>query len=105
MPSPRPQHHHPTRPSQALPLGGAPQGWSLSGTLPFPAFSPNPVSSPEVAQALPPKTFSLRDAPPPVRFSLYAPSPSAVDFIGGFDSYGYQAPQKTSHLQLQPLYT
>lgn len=33
------------------------------------------------------------------------PFPSAVDFIGGFDSYGYQAPQKTSHLQLQPLYT
>lgn len=30
---------------------------------------------------------------------------SPVDFIGGFDSYGYQAPQKTSHLQLQPLYT
>ncbi|ETE65039.1 Sodium/potassium-transporting ATPase subunit beta-1-interacting protein 1 [Ophiophagus hannah] len=28
-----------------------------------------------------------------------------VDFIGGFDSYGYQAPQKMSHLQLQPLYT
>ncbi|MBN3297689.1 NKAI1 protein, partial [Amia calva] len=28
-----------------------------------------------------------------------------VDFIGGFDSYGYQPPQKTSHLQLQPLYT
>ncbi|KAK1340283.1 hypothetical protein QTO34_018850 [Cnephaeus nilssonii] len=31
--------------------------------------------------------------------------PGVVDFIGGFDSYGYQAPQKTSHLQLQPLYT
>uniref|UniRef100_A0A9L0RCV9 Sodium/potassium-transporting ATPase subunit beta-1-interacting protein n=1 Tax=Equus caballus TaxID=9796 RepID=A0A9L0RCV9_HORSE len=29
----------------------------------------------------------------------------SFDFIGGFDSYGYQAPQKTSHLQLQPLYT
>lgn len=28
----------------------------------------------------------------------------AVDFIGGFDSYGYQGPQKTSHLQLQPMY-
>lgn len=28
-----------------------------------------------------------------------------VDFIGGFDSYGYQPPQKSSHLQLQPLYT
>ncbi|KAM7368059.1 hypothetical protein PAMP_014311 [Pampus punctatissimus] len=27
-----------------------------------------------------------------------------VDFIGGFDSYGYQGPQKTSHLQLQPMY-
>ncbi|XP_037058871.1 sodium/potassium-transporting ATPase subunit beta-1-interacting protein 1 isoform X2 [Peromyscus leucopus] len=27
----------------------------------------------------------------------------SFDFIGGFDSYGYQAPQKTSHLQLQPL--
>uniref|UniRef100_A0A3B4F5M2 Sodium/potassium-transporting ATPase subunit beta-1-interacting protein n=1 Tax=Pundamilia nyererei TaxID=303518 RepID=A0A3B4F5M2_9CICH len=26
------------------------------------------------------------------------------DFIGGFDSYGYQGPQKTSHLQLQPMY-
>ncbi|EOB08680.1 Sodium/potassium-transporting ATPase subunit beta-1-interacting protein 2 [Anas platyrhynchos] len=23
---------------------------------------------------------------------------------GGFDSYGYQGPQKTSHLQLQPMY-
>ncbi|PNI87397.1 NKAIN2 isoform 3, partial [Pan troglodytes] len=22
----------------------------------------------------------------------------------GFDSYGYQGPQKTSHLQLQPMY-
>ncbi|XP_066494889.1 sodium/potassium-transporting ATPase subunit beta-1-interacting protein 1 [Tiliqua scincoides] len=29
----------------------------------------------------------------------------SFDFIGGFDSYGYQAPQKMSHLQLQPLYT
>ncbi|XP_038614185.1 sodium/potassium-transporting ATPase subunit beta-1-interacting protein 1 isoform X2 [Tachyglossus aculeatus] len=29
----------------------------------------------------------------------------SFDFIGGFDAYGYQAPQKTSHLQLQPLYT
>ncbi|XP_059805361.1 sodium/potassium-transporting ATPase subunit beta-1-interacting protein 1 isoform X1 [Hypanus sabinus] len=29
----------------------------------------------------------------------------SFDFIAGFDSYGYQAPQKTSHLQLQPLYT
>jgi len=29
---------------------------------------------------------------------------SLVDFIGGFDSYGYQGPQKTSHLQLQPMY-
>ncbi|TNN54072.1 Sodium/potassium-transporting ATPase subunit beta-1-interacting protein 2 [Liparis tanakae] len=28
----------------------------------------------------------------------------AIDFIGGFDSYGYQGPQKTSHLQLQPMY-
>ncbi|TEA36201.1 hypothetical protein DBR06_SOUSAS7510044, partial [Sousa chinensis] len=28
----------------------------------------------------------------------------SVDFIGGFDSYGYQGPQKTSHLQLQPMY-
>uniref|UniRef100_A0A8C1GG64 Sodium/potassium-transporting ATPase subunit beta-1-interacting protein n=1 Tax=Cyprinus carpio TaxID=7962 RepID=A0A8C1GG64_CYPCA len=27
-----------------------------------------------------------------------------IDFIGGFDSYGYQGPQKTSHLQLQPMY-
>ncbi|NXE27725.1 NKAI1 protein, partial [Ardeotis kori] len=36
--------------------------------------------------------------------SLLSPL-SPVDFIGGFDSYGYQAPQKTSHLQLQPLYT
>lgn len=33
-----------------------------------------------------------------------SPSPT-VDFIGGFDSYGYQPPQKSSHLQLQPLYT
>lgn len=33
-----------------------------------------------------------------------SPSPE-VDFIGGFDSYGYQPPQKSSHLQLQPLYT
>lgn len=32
-------------------------------------------------------------------------SPFEVDFIGGFDSYGYQPPQKSSHLQLQPLYT
>ncbi|NXA08999.1 NKAI2 protein, partial [Sapayoa aenigma] len=30
--------------------------------------------------------------------------PHSVDFIGGFDSYGYQGPQKTSHLQLQPMY-
>ncbi|XP_014342235.1 sodium/potassium-transporting ATPase subunit beta-1-interacting protein 1 [Latimeria chalumnae] len=29
----------------------------------------------------------------------------SFDFIGGFDSYSYHAPQKTSHLQLQPLYT
>ncbi|KPP59910.1 sodium/potassium-transporting ATPase subunit beta-1-interacting protein 1-like, partial [Scleropages formosus] len=29
----------------------------------------------------------------------------SFDFIGGFDSYGYQPPQKASHLQLQPLYT
>ncbi len=29
---------------------------------------------------------------------------SLVDFIGGFDSYGYQGAQKTSHLQLQPMY-
>ncbi|XP_036827431.1 sodium/potassium-transporting ATPase subunit beta-1-interacting protein 1 isoform X1 [Oncorhynchus mykiss] len=29
----------------------------------------------------------------------------SFDFIGGFESYGYQPPQKTSHLQLQPLYT
>ncbi|XP_015227766.1 PREDICTED: sodium/potassium-transporting ATPase subunit beta-1-interacting protein 1 [Cyprinodon variegatus] len=29
----------------------------------------------------------------------------SFDFIGGFDSYGYQPPQKSSHLQLQPLYT
>ncbi|NWS52615.1 NKAI2 protein, partial [Chunga burmeisteri] len=28
----------------------------------------------------------------------------SFDFIGGFDSYGYQGPQKTSHLQLQPMY-
>lgn len=41
---------------------------------------------------------------PPQLTSLLSPL-SPVDFIGGFDSYGYQAPQKTSHLQLQPLYT
>ncbi|KAG7268855.1 hypothetical protein CRUP_011304 [Coryphaenoides rupestris] len=29
----------------------------------------------------------------------------SFDFIGGFDSYSYQPPQKSSHLQLQPLYT
>ncbi|CAD7691694.1 unnamed protein product [Nyctereutes procyonoides] len=29
---------------------------------------------------------------------------AVIDFIGGFDSYGYQGPQKTSHLQLQPMY-
>ncbi|XP_051527431.1 sodium/potassium-transporting ATPase subunit beta-1-interacting protein 1 isoform X2 [Myxocyprinus asiaticus] len=29
----------------------------------------------------------------------------SFDFIGGFDTYGYQPPQKSSHLQLQPLYT
>ncbi|OCT92060.1 hypothetical protein XELAEV_18015117mg [Xenopus laevis] len=28
----------------------------------------------------------------------------SFDFIGSYDSYGYQAPMKTSHLQLQPLY-
>ena len=37
--------------------------------------------------------------------SLLFLSPFKVDFIGGFDSYGYQPPQKSSHLQLQPLYT
>lgn len=37
--------------------------------------------------------------------SLLCLSPFEVDFIGGFDSYGYQPPQKSSHLQLQPLYT
>ena len=41
---------------------------------------------------------------PPKLTSLLSPH-FPVDFIGGFDSYGYQAPQKTSHLQLQPLYT
>ncbi|KAK2517984.1 Nkain2 [Columba livia] len=35
------------------------------------------------------------------RLKLHIPM---VDFIGGFDSYGYQGPQKTSHLQLQPMY-
>lgn len=35
---------------------------------------------------------------------MKAISPLSVDFIGGFDSYGYQGPQKTSHLQLQPMY-
>ncbi|KAA0710362.1 Sodium/potassium-transporting ATPase subunit beta-1-interacting protein 1 [Triplophysa tibetana] len=29
----------------------------------------------------------------------------ALDIIAGFDSYGYQPAQKSSHLQLQPLYT
>ncbi|KAI7798798.1 putative sodium/potassium-transporting ATPase subunit beta-1-interacting protein 1, partial [Triplophysa rosa] len=29
----------------------------------------------------------------------------SLDYIAGFDSYGYQPPQKSSHLQLQPLYT
>uniref|UniRef100_A0A672RPE1 Sodium/potassium-transporting ATPase subunit beta-1-interacting protein n=1 Tax=Sinocyclocheilus grahami TaxID=75366 RepID=A0A672RPE1_SINGR len=29
----------------------------------------------------------------------------SFDFIGGLDSYSYQPPQKSSHLQLQPLYT
>ncbi|XP_043929808.1 sodium/potassium-transporting ATPase subunit beta-1-interacting protein 2 [Protopterus annectens] len=28
----------------------------------------------------------------------------SFDFIGGFDAYGYQGPQKASHLQLQPMY-
>lgn len=35
---------------------------------PIPSFSPNPVSSPQVAQALPPRTFSLQNAPPPTHF-------------------------------------
>ena len=39
-----------------------------------------------------------------IRFSLIGVVFCAVDFIGGFDSYGYQGPQKTSHLQLQPMY-
>ncbi len=42
------------------------------------------------------------DVIPSLSLSL---SPFEVDFIGGFDSYGYQPPQKSSHLQLQPLYT
>lgn len=42
---------------------------------------------------------------PPARLTPLLSPFSPVDFIGGFDSYGYQAPQKTSHLQLQPLYT
>lgn len=41
----------------------------------------------------------------PPQLTLLLSPLSPVDFIGGFDSYGYQAPQKTSHLQLQPLYT
>lgn len=45
----------------------------------------------------------LPHCPPQLTLLLSPLSP--VDFIGGFDSYGYQAPQKTSHLQLQPLYT
>ncbi|KAG7465676.1 hypothetical protein MATL_G00156110 [Megalops atlanticus] len=35
---------------------------------------------------------------------LIAEEEDSFDFIGGFDSYGYQRPQKTSNLQLQPLY-
>ncbi|KAM6428109.1 sodium/potassium-transporting ATPase subunit beta-1-interacting protein 1 isoform 2-T2 [Liasis olivaceus] len=36
---------------------------------------------------------------------MFMEEEDSFDFIGGFDSYGYQAPQKMSHLQLQPLYT
>ncbi|XP_041043328.1 sodium/potassium-transporting ATPase subunit beta-1-interacting protein 2 [Carcharodon carcharias] len=35
---------------------------------------------------------------------VVAEEEDSFDFIGGFDSYGYQGPQKTSHLQLQPMY-
>ncbi|GLD72153.1 sodium/potassium-transporting ATPase subunit beta-1-interacting protein 2 isoform X1 [Lates japonicus] len=35
---------------------------------------------------------------------LISEEEDGFDFIGGFDSYGYQGPQKTSHLQLQPIY-
>ncbi|XP_051881279.1 sodium/potassium-transporting ATPase subunit beta-1-interacting protein 2 isoform X3 [Pristis pectinata] len=35
---------------------------------------------------------------------IVAEEEDSFDFIGGFDSYGYQGPQKTSHLQLQPMY-
>ncbi|GCB73404.1 hypothetical protein scyTo_0002523 [Scyliorhinus torazame] len=35
---------------------------------------------------------------------IFAEEEDSFDFIGGFDSYGYQGPQKTSHLQLQPMY-
>uniref|UniRef100_A0A673YC37 Sodium/potassium-transporting ATPase subunit beta-1-interacting protein n=2 Tax=Salmoninae TaxID=504568 RepID=A0A673YC37_SALTR len=35
---------------------------------------------------------------------LISEEEDSFDFIGGFDSYGYQGPQKTSHLQLQPMY-
>lgn len=41
----------------------------------------------------------------PLSRSLFLSLSPEVDFIGGFDSYGYQPPQKSSHLQLQPLYT
>ncbi|XP_032071218.1 sodium/potassium-transporting ATPase subunit beta-1-interacting protein 2 [Thamnophis elegans] len=38
------------------------------------------------------------------RLAYWLPGANQIDFIGGFDSYGYQGPQKTSHLQLQPMY-
>ncbi|XP_077156529.1 sodium/potassium-transporting ATPase subunit beta-1-interacting protein 2 isoform X4 [Paroedura picta] len=38
------------------------------------------------------------------RLVYWLPGANQIDFIGGFDSYGYQGPQKTSHLQLQPMY-
>ncbi|XP_062835232.1 sodium/potassium-transporting ATPase subunit beta-1-interacting protein 2 isoform X6 [Anolis carolinensis] len=38
------------------------------------------------------------------RMAYWLPGANQIDFIGGFDSYGYQGPQKTSHLQLQPMY-
>ncbi|XP_066268157.1 sodium/potassium-transporting ATPase subunit beta-1-interacting protein 2-like isoform X1 [Branchiostoma lanceolatum] len=36
---------------------------------------------------------------------MFTEEDDSFDFIGGFDSYSaYQAPQKTSHMQLQPMY-
>lgn len=97
----------------SLPGGGATLGPPLSHSY----YSPVPRSTswawpfpapPTPSQSGLPRSRFLSRGPSPSRPSLQD-SPrffsSSVDFIGGFDSYGYQAPQKTSHLQLQPLYT